>query len=155
VVPVRLPPLRERREDIPLLVQHFIETESARLGREVRPIDQAALDALCAYDWPGNVRELRNVIERAVVMSPGGVIVLAAELGARRGATAAAARTAAAVAEPCDFGARGSARLARRGTRPARGAARAHRQSLSRMLRELGLRPGGAAPGGGGELGPG
>ena len=158
VVPVRLPPLRERREDIPLLVQHFIETESARLGREVRPIDQAALEALCAYDWPGNVRELRNVIERAIVMSRGGVIGLAAELGAGR---AAAASTGPAADErPLaerlrEFKrARIGEALAQAGGNQTRAAELLglHRQSLSRMLRELGLRAA-PAPGGGGDAG--
>jgi transcriptional regulator with GAF, ATPase, and Fis domain len=153
VVPVRLPPLRERREDIPLLVQHFIETESERLGREVRPIDGAALEALCAYDWPGNVRELRNVIERAVVMSAGNVIRLAAELGARpRGAPAhEAAEDGRPLAERLrDFKrARLREALAWAGGNQTRAAERLglHRQSFARMLRELDLHGAAAAPG--------
>jgi len=155
VVPVRLPPLRERREDIPLLVQHFIETESDRLGREVRPIDQSALEALCAYDWPGNVRELRNVIERAVVMSAGGVIRLPAELGARRAEAAIgdAPPDCRPLAERLrDFKrARIGEALARAGGNQTRAAELLglHRQSLARMLRELGPRgaPAPADPG--------
>jgi two-component system response regulator PilR (NtrC family) len=71
---VRLPPLRDRKEDIPLLVQHFLHkygTENEKLGLELMP---EALDLLLEYDWPGNVRELENVIERAVVLSTGPAI---------------------------------------------------------------------------------
>ena len=70
VITVELPPLRDRREDIPLLVQHFLEkyTEESRRGPLV--LSPAALDRLMTYDWPGNVRELENVIERAVVLAP-------------------------------------------------------------------------------------
>ncbi len=71
VIAVNLPPLRERKEDIPLLVQHFLEKygeENERVGLELSP---EALDLLVEYDWPGNVRELENVIERAVVLCPG------------------------------------------------------------------------------------
>jgi two-component system response regulator PilR (NtrC family) len=71
VISIQLPALRERRDDIPLLVQHFLEkygVENARPSLEIAP---EALDLLMEYDWPGNVRELENVIERAVVLSPG------------------------------------------------------------------------------------
>jgi DNA-binding NtrC family response regulator len=67
VIEVRLPPLRERREDIPLLAEHFVQAISSELGRDVGGISGAALKVLIAYDWPGNVRELENVIERAIV----------------------------------------------------------------------------------------
>jgi Nif-specific regulatory protein len=69
VVPLELPPLRERREDIPLLAQHFLDRFAAGLGAGPRDLSDAALKALAAHAWPGNVRELRNVIERAVVLS--------------------------------------------------------------------------------------
>ena len=71
VINVQLPPLRDRKDDVPLLVQHFLEKygeENRKPGLEVSP---EALDMLMAYDWPGNVRELENVIERAVVLSSG------------------------------------------------------------------------------------
>jgi transcriptional regulator with GAF, ATPase, and Fis domain len=72
VFPIRLPPLRERREDIALLAAHFLELAARRLGvPEVRLTDHA-LDLLTAYDWPGNVRELHNVIERALILSQRG-----------------------------------------------------------------------------------
>ncbi len=67
--PIRLPPLRERAEDIPLLVKHFVGKYGARLGKRIDTIPQAVMDALLAYPWPGNVRELENVIERGVILS--------------------------------------------------------------------------------------
>jgi two-component system response regulator AtoC len=74
VVPFYLPPLRERREDIPLLVWHFLRKYSAETGKEIKEIAPDAMNALVAYEWKGNVRELENVIERAVVMSEGQII---------------------------------------------------------------------------------
>jgi formate hydrogenlyase transcriptional activator len=71
VFPIRLPPLRERREDIPLLVAHFVTQLARRLGKDVHTVSSAALRALQAHDWPGNVRELENVLERAVIRSTG------------------------------------------------------------------------------------
>jgi DNA-binding NtrC family response regulator len=69
VIPLHLPPLRERRDDIPVLVDHFIRKHAQRAGRRIDRLEEGALDALQAYDWPGNVRELENTIERAVVLS--------------------------------------------------------------------------------------
>jgi DNA-binding NtrC family response regulator len=69
VIEVRLPPLRERREDIPLLVQYFIDRISSEAGKEITGISEGALKVLLDHDWPGNVRELENAIERAVVTS--------------------------------------------------------------------------------------
>jgi len=74
VIPIELPPLRERREDIGPLVEHFVRKHAQRVGREVERIEEAALDRLRAYGWPGNVRELENTIERAVVLASGSVI---------------------------------------------------------------------------------
>jgi len=74
VIPIEIPPLRERREDIPILVEHFVRKHAQRTGRRVDKIDEAVLAGLQQYDWPGNVRELENTIERAVVLSPGPVI---------------------------------------------------------------------------------
>ncbi len=68
VIQVKLPPLRERKADIPLLVDHFIRKYAAKDGKNVRGIEPAALAALVDYGWPGNVRELENAIERAVVL---------------------------------------------------------------------------------------
>jgi len=70
VIPFSVPPLRERKEDIPLLARHFLRELSAHYGRSPREITEDAIDALMRYSWPGNVRELRNVIERIVIMNP-------------------------------------------------------------------------------------
>src|SRR6202040_4051605 len=74
VIPIELPPLRERRDDIPALVEHFVRKHAQRTGRRIERIDDGALAALEQYDWPGNVRELENTIERAVVLSEGPII---------------------------------------------------------------------------------
>ena len=74
VFPVLLPPLRERREDIPALVTHFVETCSRKMGKPIDRIADEDMAALAAYDWPGNVRELQNLIERAVILADGGVL---------------------------------------------------------------------------------
>lgn len=77
VIPVELPPLRARREDIPVLVTHFIDKHRRRAGRQLERVTDEALEALSVYDWPGNVRELENCIERAVVLSRSRVLGLA------------------------------------------------------------------------------
>jgi len=74
VLPIYLPPLRERKEDIPLLVQHFLEKYSRQNGLRIKSLSKNCLDVMMQYEWPGNVRELENVIERAVVMSEGETI---------------------------------------------------------------------------------
>ena len=74
VIEIKLPPLRERREDIPLLAEHFAHRISSELGKDISGITGAALKLLIAYDWPGNVRELENVIERAIVTCRNGML---------------------------------------------------------------------------------
>src|SRR5207244_9151406 len=71
VVPVHLPPLRERREDIPLLAEHFRQKYNARLRKNVEKIEDDALACLVAYAWPGNIRELENVLERTILFAEG------------------------------------------------------------------------------------
>ncbi len=74
VIPIFVPPLRERQEDIPLLADHFMAEFAREYGRRVKSFDQGAVNVLQRYAWPGNVRELRNVIERLVIMVPGDMI---------------------------------------------------------------------------------
>jgi len=74
VIPFEIPPLRERREDIPALIEHFVRKHETRVGRRYERVEPAVLKALQDYPWPGNVRELENTIERAVVLSTGSII---------------------------------------------------------------------------------
>ena len=69
VFPIALPPLRERREDIPLLVDYFVRKYASRVAKNIEGVDKSALELLNAYDWPGNIRELQNVVERAVIVT--------------------------------------------------------------------------------------
>jgi len=145
VVPIRLPPLRERREDIPLLVEHFARREAIRLGRPVEPLSADALAALQRYDWPGNVRELRNVIERAIVLSPDGELRLPEPLGAHPATSASGDRpTALGKASLAELMQRYKTRLIRTALAQSGGNQRRaaellgiHRPSLTRMLRSL------------------
>ena len=70
VYPITVPPLRKRRDDIPLLVEHFISLIAPRIGKQIDSIPGQIMDMLKAYDWPGNIRELRNVVERSIITSP-------------------------------------------------------------------------------------
>ena len=74
VFPIRVPSLRDRKEDIPLLVRHFVQEFSRRNNRAIDTIPSEAMEALIRYPWPGNIRELQNVIERAVIVSRGPVL---------------------------------------------------------------------------------
>src|SRR3954469_13674885 len=74
VFPILLPPLRERRNDIPQLVRHFVNIFSRRMGKRIEHIPQTTMDTFSTYDWPGNVRELQNLVERAVIRSDNGVL---------------------------------------------------------------------------------
>ncbi len=74
VFPVSLPPLRERREDIPALVEHFVEILSRRMGKQIENVPPDTMSALTSYEWPGNIRELQNFIERSVILSTGDVL---------------------------------------------------------------------------------
>jgi histidine kinase len=87
VFPIRVPALRERKEDLPALVRYFVMKYSAKLGRRIETIPKAALDTLVGYSWPGNVRELANILERSVIISPGTVLELGE--GIRSGAVPA------------------------------------------------------------------
>jgi DNA-binding NtrC family response regulator len=74
VIPIEMPPLRERREDVPLLVDHFVQRFSERTGKRIDGVEEKAMAELSGYGWPGNVRELENTIERAVVLSTGALL---------------------------------------------------------------------------------
>jgi formate hydrogenlyase transcriptional activator len=74
VFPVRVPPLRERQEDIPLLVRHFVQQFARRMGKVVDTIPAETMNALIRYHWPGNIRELQNLVERAIILSSGPVL---------------------------------------------------------------------------------
>jgi transcriptional regulator with GAF, ATPase, and Fis domain len=80
VFPIHLPPLRERREDIPSLAQHFLAEVMDRLGREFSGIDAESMDRLIEYRWPGNIRELQNVIEHSAILSDGALLKVPAVL---------------------------------------------------------------------------
>ncbi|CAF3413585.1 unnamed protein product [Rotaria sp. Silwood2] len=71
VFPIISPPLRSRKEDIPLLVNHFIKKYESKMGKEIKKIGDNVIDALMLYDWPGNIRELENIVERALILSRG------------------------------------------------------------------------------------
>src|SRR5258705_4474469 len=76
VFPIEVPPLRERKDDILMLVEYFVQRYANRAGKNIQPIDKTTLDLLQSYDWPGNIRELQNVIERSVILSSGDVFLV-------------------------------------------------------------------------------
>ncbi|HEY3382573.1 MAG TPA: sigma-54 dependent transcriptional regulator [Vicinamibacterales bacterium] len=75
VIPLHIPPLRERPEDIPILVEHFLRKHATHVGRPIERVEDRALELLCRHKWPGNVRELENMVERALVLSTGPVLL--------------------------------------------------------------------------------
>jgi formate hydrogenlyase transcriptional activator len=93
VFPIRMPPLRERRSDIPILVWFFITMLQSRLGKTIESVPSRVMDALTAYDWPGNVRELSNIVERAMILSPGAKLELGTDFPWGQSARRAASRT--------------------------------------------------------------
>ncbi len=86
VFPLRLPPLRERKSDIPLLAHFLVKKYATSIGKSIARISAEALARLDAYDWPGNVRELENIIERAVILAPGPVLDIDPDVFAPRSA---------------------------------------------------------------------
>ena len=93
VFPVQVPPLRERREDVPMLVRHFTQQFARRMKRAIETIPAETMQALSQYDWPGNIRELQNLIERAVILSPGPTLQVPVEALQPRSMAPAAAAT--------------------------------------------------------------
>jgi formate hydrogenlyase transcriptional activator len=77
VFPIRVPPLRERVDDIPLIAEYWASHHARKIGKGIKGIDEAAMAMLCAYRWPGNIRELQNVVERAVILARGGLLGIA------------------------------------------------------------------------------
>jgi transcriptional regulator with GAF, ATPase, and Fis domain len=90
VFPIELPPLRERRDDIEMLAEHFMRRMALKLGKPLASIEPDKLRALKSYSWPGNIRDLQNTIERAVVLSTGTSLRIDWDLDLREGATAPA-----------------------------------------------------------------
>ena len=153
VVTIRLPPLRERREDIPLLVDHLVHRAAAQCGKPVGAVSDAALAVLRSYDWPGNVRELAHVLERSVALAQDAVIgVDDLPVGAaRRAADERAGRPGRRLADP--GGAEEALHPARARERSGGNISRAaavlglERRSLYRMLQRYGIAPRGGTEG--------
>jgi formate hydrogenlyase transcriptional activator len=93
VFPVFIPPLRERQQDIPMLVSHFTQLFAHRVNKKIETVSTETMNALVGYSWPGNIRELQNVIERAVLLSNGPVLKVPMSDLKSRSATAASVRT--------------------------------------------------------------
>src|SRR5882672_3235928 len=100
VVPLRVPALRERVSDLPLLVTFFVQKCAKKFGKQITSVSEEAMRRLTHYSWPGNIRELQNIIERAVILSPGKTLVIADEL---RAAPTATARVATAKSRPVEI----------------------------------------------------
>jgi DNA-binding NtrC family response regulator len=81
ILQIKIPSLRDRKEDIPLLVNHFISKHSATIGKNIGVLRQSVMDALIAYDWPGNVRELESTIEKAIISTDGADLDIGEKLG--------------------------------------------------------------------------
>ena len=93
VFPLSVPPLRDRREDIPLLTRYFVQKHAQRIGRAIDNIPTSAMEALTRYDWPGNIRELQNVLERSVILTHGNTLQIAmSDLGQTSGSSALSPR---------------------------------------------------------------
>ena len=96
VFPITIPPLRDRREDIPLLVRYFVQQYARRMSKRIATIPSDSMQALTRYHWPGNIRELQNFIERAVILSPGPALQVPVRELKRGGAAAGEVQTLAA-----------------------------------------------------------
>jgi len=144
VIPIRVPPLRERREDIPALVQHFARLTSDEHNMKPKRFDPQALEALTRYRWRGNIRELRNTIERLMIMTPTNVVHVEDLPGEVRGTSASAGGPAAAITPPpTPAGDQGGPAAAEPAAAPAAGTLRefkdaAERAFLVQKLRENG-----------------
>ena len=99
VFPIWMPPLRERREGIPKLVETFVQEFATAMDKKIDAVDRNSLQCLCRYDWPGNIRELRNVIERAVILAKGPMLKIALPVDAARPVAVKAKSTLASLEE--------------------------------------------------------
>ena len=142
VFPVVAPPLRDRREDIPLLVRYFSNKYARRMGKQIESIPKEAMDALSRYAWPGNIRELQNLMERAVLLSTGpSLLVPLAEILADTGFSPStggnALEQAEASADCCEHSAKAIGLSEVLVERPLVWASRG--QSLAYMMHKLGI----------------
>jgi transcriptional regulator with GAF, ATPase, and Fis domain len=110
VFPISLPSLRERREDIPELVEHFVEIFSRRMARHIHHIPAQTMAAFSSYSWPGNIRELQNLVERAVILAQDGVLPNPLPASAVSSAPSPSIRTMSGDPEPFEMNLRDSER---------------------------------------------
>jgi DNA-binding NtrC family response regulator/PAS domain-containing protein len=141
VIPVDVPPLRERREDIPALAAHFVTRLARQFGRRTNRISESAMRQLTAYDWPGNVRELENLLARAIVLSPGEILEAPLDLATTHGQPEAAAPQSLEDAERRHIeGVLSSTRWVVEGPRGAAGILKMNPSTLRSLMKRLGIR---------------
>jgi formate hydrogenlyase transcriptional activator len=140
VFPITVPPLRDRPDDIPLLVRYFVQQYARRMNRRIETIPAASMQALTRYHWPGNIRELQNFIERAVIVSPGPVLQAPVRELKRAGAAAGDVTLAAAEREAILRALRDSAGRVG-GERGAAAKLGMKRTTLQAKMRKLGIDP--------------
>jgi formate hydrogenlyase transcriptional activator len=140
VFPITVPPLRDRPEDIPLLVRYFVQQYARRMNRRIRTIPAASMQALTRYHWPGNIRELQNFVERAVIVSPGPVLQAPVRELKRAGAAPGAVTLEAAEREAIRRALRDSAGRVG-GERGAAAKLGMKRTTLQAKMRKLGITP--------------
>jgi transcriptional regulator with GAF, ATPase, and Fis domain len=141
VIPVDVPPLRERREDIPALAAHFVARLARQFGRRANRISESAMRQLTAYDWPGNVRELENLLARAIVLSPGEVLDAPLDLMPAQGQPEATAPKSLEEAERRHIeGVLASTRWVVEGPKGAAGILDMNPSTLRSLMKRLGIR---------------
>jgi transcriptional regulator with GAF, ATPase, and Fis domain len=141
VIPVDVPPLRERPEDIPALAAHFVTRLARQFGRRTNRISESAMRQLMAYDWPGNVRELENLLARAIVLSPGEVLDASLDLRSAHGQPEAAAPQSLEDAERRHIqGVLASTRWVVEGPKGAAGILEMNPSTLRSLMKRLGIR---------------
>jgi formate hydrogenlyase transcriptional activator len=146
VFPIRVPPLRERAEDIPQLVWTFLEELSSRMGKKITQVPRKTMEALQRHPWPGNVRELRNVIEHAAILTTGDT--LRAPMLEEAAPVAAPPPTLADSERQAILRALDAARWRIKGSKGAAAALGLNPSTLYSRMKKLGIRPPGPAKGG-------